>query len=152
MQQFTVPQFIDIENKIIGPITTRQFLIMLTYSMIVALCYRLFDFVLFLTIIIPLFLIFIFFAFIKINGRPSYYFVLNVVKTLKRPSIRVWNHKIRGFEYITDSQEANMLEKSLQIKEKKAPDISRLTELSLIVDTQGSYRGEGGKGTKIKSI
>ena len=29
MQQFTVPQFIDVEPKIIGPITTRQFLIFL---------------------------------------------------------------------------------------------------------------------------
>jgi hypothetical protein len=152
MQQFTVPQFIDVENKIIGPITTRQFLIMLTYFLIVVLFWRLFDFALFLTLTIPLFFIFIFFAFIKINGRPSYYFVLNLVKTIKQPSIRVWNHKIRGFEYITDYQEGKMLEKSLPKEEKKAPDVSRLTELSLIVDTQGSYRGDRGSGTKMESV
>ena len=29
MQMFTVPQFIDVEDKIIGPITTRQFIICL---------------------------------------------------------------------------------------------------------------------------
>lgn len=29
MQQFLVPQFIDVENKIIGPLTVRQFVIFL---------------------------------------------------------------------------------------------------------------------------
>ncbi|KKS92044.1 MAG: hypothetical protein UV69_C0039G0006, partial [Parcubacteria group bacterium GW2011_GWE2_43_12] len=29
MQQFVVPQFIDVEDKIIGPITVRQFIIIM---------------------------------------------------------------------------------------------------------------------------
>lgn len=152
MQQFTVPQFIDVENKIIGPITTRQFIIMLVYGILTASCYKLFDLALFLTIVIPLFFIFIFFAFIRINGRPSYYFVLNLVQTIKKPGVRVWDHKIRGFEYISDSQEGEMLEKSIGKEEKKSPDTSRLTELSLIVDTQGAYHGERGRRTDIELI
>ena len=43
MQQFTVPQFIDFEDKIIGPITTRQFLILMGGFVAIALCYAIFD-------------------------------------------------------------------------------------------------------------
>ncbi len=34
MQQFVVPQFIDVEDKILGPLTVRQFLIMLVSCLI----------------------------------------------------------------------------------------------------------------------
>ena len=44
MQQFTVPQFIDVEDKIIGPITTRQFVIMLAGFTLIGISYKLFDF------------------------------------------------------------------------------------------------------------
>ena len=34
MEQITVPQFLDVEDKIIGPITVRQFLEMLIAGMV----------------------------------------------------------------------------------------------------------------------
>ena len=39
-QQFVVPQFLDVETKIIGPVTMRQFLILLTTLLIEFLIYR----------------------------------------------------------------------------------------------------------------
>jgi len=152
MQQFTVPQFIDVENKIIGPITTRQFIIILAYVIYCALLYSVFDMALWLTCIIPMFFIAIFFAFIRINGRPSYYFVLNLLQTIKKPGRRVWNNKIRGFEFISEQDESKLLEKSVKAEEKDFSSVSRLTELSLIVDTQGAYRGETSREVKIDSI
>ena len=44
MQQFTVPQFIDVEPKIIGPITTRQFLIFLGAALLIFLFYKMLNF------------------------------------------------------------------------------------------------------------
>lgn len=49
MQQFTVPQFIDVESKIIGPLTTRQFIILLVAAIISGIAYKIFDFSLFVT-------------------------------------------------------------------------------------------------------
>jgi len=40
MQQFTVPQFIDVEDKILGPITIRQFLILLVGCIVIFISYR----------------------------------------------------------------------------------------------------------------
>ena len=94
MQQFTVPQFIDVENKIIGPITARQFLIVLIAAIIVAISYKIFDFSLFLTVGIFVFLIAVLFAFVKVNGRPFHFFVLNIIQTLLRPSTSVWNNRL----------------------------------------------------------
>ncbi len=138
MQQFTVPQFIDVENKIIGPITTRQFLIFLAAAVAIGLFYKVFDFALFLTASIILFIIATVFAFVKVNGRPFHHFVLNIVQTLRRPGLRVWNNRAVPIEK-TQALEVKIEEKS---PTKKYYKKSRLAELSLIVDTKGKYKGE----------
>ena len=89
MQQFTVPQFIDVEAKIIGPLTVRQFLIVLAAALLGGISYRLFDFSLFITITVILLLLAATFAFVKINARPFHFFFLNVLQTL-RPRLRLW--------------------------------------------------------------
>lgn len=43
MLQFTVPQFIDVEDKIIGTITVRQFIILLVAAILIAVSYRVLD-------------------------------------------------------------------------------------------------------------
>jgi hypothetical protein len=135
MQQFTVPQFIDSEDKIIGPLSVRQFILSICAFLLIALFYKIFDFTLFL--LLSIFDVFIFglFAFIKVNGMPFHFFILNVIQTLKKPSLRIWNKGI-NFSF---SFEENILEKR-KIYEGKDFSVSRLNQLSLIVDTQGSFQ------------
>ncbi len=139
MQQYTVPQFIDVEAKIIGPITTRQFLIFLGAALIIFISYKIFDFGLFLTIGILVFLLAGTFAFLKINGRPFHYFVLNLIQTLKKPGLRVWNHRSSSFEE-KENKEVKFEETIVNKKLNEA----QLEELSLIIDTKGKYKGENG--------
>lgn len=149
MQQFTVPQFIDVEDKIIGPITTRQFVIMLLGFIIMAIFYAIFDFSLFATASLLVFAITGTFSFAKINGRPFHFFVLNVIQTLKRPRLRVWIN-VNDVDFDTgDKQEKDSFDQNIEIKKKKRPSLSRLNELSLIVDTKGTYKGED-KDDKIE--
>lgn len=139
MQQFTVPQFIDVESKIIGPITTRQFLIFLGAAIIIALSYRIFDFSLFVTIAIVVIAVAGVFSFVKINGRPFHFFVLNAVQTIRRPSLRVWNHQA----IINELAEKNpIIKNEFKPEPKEYYKKSRLAELALIVDTKGRYKGE----------
>ncbi|MDD2680545.1 MAG: PrgI family protein [Patescibacteria group bacterium] len=138
MQQFTVPQFIDVESKIIGPITTRQFLIFLGAAIIIGISYKIFDFALFLTVAIVIFAVAGTFAFLKINGRPFHFFVLNLIQTWRRPNLRVWNH-ILGF---VDSPDAVIvIKEEKQIPTKEVFKSSHLADLALVVDTKGRYRG-----------
>jgi hypothetical protein len=138
MQQYTVPQFIDVEAKIIGPITTRQFLIFLGAAILIFVCFKVFDFALFLTVGIFIFLVAGVFAFLKINGRPFHYFVLNLIQTLKKPGLRVWNHRTANFE-AKENKEVKFEE--TVVNKKISP--AQLAELSLIVDTKGKYQGDG---------
>jgi len=139
MQQFTVPQFIDVEDKIIGPITARQFIIMLAGFMFIAISYKIFNFIMFLVVGVIIFGIFGTLAFLKINGMPFHFFVLNFVQTAKRPSLRVWD-KLFGKESVIEEIEKNPTE-AMPVAPPKPLTTSRLAELSLIVDTRGSYKG-----------
>ncbi len=139
MQQFTVPQFIDVENKIIGPLTVRQFMIILGAAVIIGISYKLFDFTLFLTVGIVTLVLAATFAFVKINGRPFHLFMLNAFQTLRRPGIRVWNNRIMAAEI----GETNIEVKAeAQAAGPKMYKKSRLAELALVVDTKGRYKGE----------
>ena len=90
-EQFVIPQFIDVESKIIGPVTVRQFTLIMASGLVGAVIYKLFDFSLFLLLVIPLGIVTLLFAFVKINGQGLHYVALNWVQTLRRPSLRVWN-------------------------------------------------------------
>jgi len=48
MDQFVVPQFIDVEDKIFGPVTTRQFVILLIAGLIIFIAFKLADITLFI--------------------------------------------------------------------------------------------------------
>lgn len=140
MQQFTVPQFIDVESKIIGPITTRQFLIILGAGLLIALCYRLFDFSLFVLVTVIILIIASLFAFVKINSRPFHFFVLNAVQTLRRPNLRVWNNSLDAHQQ--EEKVIVNLKKEYKAIPKEQYKKSRLAEVALIVDTKGRYKGE----------
>jgi len=145
MQQFTVPQFIDVEDKIIGPITARQFIIMLAGFMLIVLFYRVLNFSTFLFFGVMTFGISGVIAFFKINGMPFHFFILNFIQTSKREALRVWS-KDYAEEADADDSDDIVGDEFLSAPSKPY-DVSRLTELALIVDTQGAYKGGYGGGS-----
>lgn len=141
MQQFVVPQFIDIEDKVIGPITVRQFIILLVGAGLIFVAYKLSDFTLFLLQFVLISFAIVAIAFIKINGRPIHFFLLNVIQTSKRPKLRVWQKLFSNAELkLYSKKEETKLPPKIKTKNKVRA--SRLAELSLIVDTGGVYQGE----------
>ncbi len=153
MQQFTVPQFIDVEAKIIGPITVRQFIIMLVGVIAGAISYKFFDFSLFITASVFILIMVGLFAFTKINGRPFHFFILNIIQTAKRSRLRVWNNAAVSVVRVDSGKEKTKKEAEFFRPPAKRHSTSRLAELSLIVDTGGAYKGEAtGSGTEIKTV
>jgi len=137
MQQFIVPQFIETEDKIIGPVTARQFLVMMFCFVWIGIFYKVFDFSLFVTASVIWFAICVIVAFIKINGRPFHFFILNIIQTLKKPFLRIWQQTSAPEEAIFEE----VIKKMDYIPKQPAGlTTSRLTELSLIVDTTGTYK------------
>lgn len=92
--QFQVPQFIDIEDKVIGPLTIKQFLYLLAAGVVVFVLYKILN--LFATIIlaIPIITIAVALAFIKVHGQPFISIVNNFSKFLRKPDFYVWKKPI----------------------------------------------------------
>lgn len=143
MQQFVIPQFIDNEDHVIGPITTRQFLILLAVGFIVFITYRIFYFGTFLIIAVFWLVIGLTLAFYRPNGRPFHFFLLNLMQTVRRPNLRVWKKQATFQEIQQDIKEVKVASGSAPtVVARKTIPVSRLSELSLVVDTGGVYRGE----------
>lgn len=91
--QFQVPQFIETEDKIIGPLTIKQFLYIAAGG---ALCFALFFFlepiywILFTMFIMPISAAL---AFIQINGRPLPMVMLAAMGYYWKPRFYVWKRK-----------------------------------------------------------
>ena len=142
MKQFVVPQFIDIENKIFGPITIRQFILLMVALLISIVFYKFVDFTLFAVLFAMNFGIAGIFAFAKVNGRPIHYFLLNFIQTSVRPKRRVWCKDFGIAEIKNRIDDKKDKEKEVVLPRPKILEKSKLATLSLVVDTGGRYQEE----------
>jgi len=139
--QFVVPQFIDVEDKIFGPVTTRQFVILLVAGLLIFISFKLADTTLFIFLTALLGGLALVLAFVKINGQAFHYFILNIIQTLRRPSRRIWNRLYSKAELDTLRKAApeEVAEASAAVPKLS---YSRIRDLSLMVNTGGYYRPE----------
>jgi len=141
MQQFTVPQFIDVEDKIFGPITIRQFLILLVGGIVCFIAYRYGDLAMFALTLAIIGGLSLTFAFVKVNGQSFHYFILNIVQTTRRPSLRAWNKTYENKE-LDFFRKRDMDIEIIEHVEKKKARREHIRDLSLVVNTGGYYKAE----------
>jgi len=121
MKQFQVPQFIDVEDKILGPVTIRQFFTMLIPLVVGGILYFILDLWLTIVILIPVTAITAIFAFYKPNGmRFSRFFAAFLSYTFK-PRLYVWKQeeKVKKLESLEIKQKNDSLNKTQGLKDKK---------------------------------
>lgn len=141
MEQIVVPQFLDVEDKIIGPITVRQFIEMMIGGLIIFIFFKIFDFSAFAVFGLLVLALTLILAFLRINGQPFHYFLLNFIATLKSPKLKVWKKEVERLTLSVVSKSVKS-QSSVEPAPRKTVSASRLSELSLVVDTGGVYRGE----------
>lgn len=143
MEQFVVPQFIDVEDKIFGPLSVRQFVIFMVGCLLLFLEYRLADFALFILEGLPTLMVSLILAFAKVNGMPFHFFLVNFIQTLKRPRIRLWQKSISEAELRAELHHpVAVVQAPTASAHKPVLSQSRLSELTLVVDTGGAYQPE----------
>ncbi|MFA5386476.1 MAG: PrgI family protein [Candidatus Paceibacterota bacterium] len=130
--QFQVPQFIETEDKIVGPLTIKQFLF---FAAAGALCFALFFVLKFwLWIIIAMILIVaaMAFAFIKVNGQPLIKVVVSAINFFTNPRLYLWQREEITKEIILpetrEVKEQNVVIKRESLKNffSEMPDIKNL--------------------------
>ena len=136
MLQYNIPQFIDSEDKIIGPVTITQFASLIIGTVVLVFVYLLTPNTLIFAIIgTPIGAITIAFAFAKINGQGLATFLTNVITYVQRPSIYLWSREIISQKPIIKAPaEKKKHRKTIDNKEYNQ---NRVEEIAWTLDTYG---------------
>lgn len=87
---FNVPQFIDIEDKIVGPLTAKQMGWLAMGGVVALVCYSLLDQSAFWLSAIIIAVIFGALAFYRPYNQPLIKFILSSISFVTRPKIYIW--------------------------------------------------------------
>lgn len=91
--RFNLPQFIEVEDKIIGPLTLKQFLFLAMGGLLLVFVWFFFKLWLFILIVLPIAAIAASFAFLKVSGLSFGKFLSAFVNYHLKPRLYVWKKK-----------------------------------------------------------
>jgi len=127
--RFEVPQFIEIEDKIFGPLTWKQFVYVAGGSGLVAVLFFFTPFLIFVLLGVPVGAIAFLLAFYPVNNRPFSVFLESAVRYLQGSKLYFWRKRGTGVygggtdgagapAYLPPSTEGNItsLSRKLELK------------------------------------
>lgn len=88
--RFQVPQFIEVESKIFGPLTIKQFVYLAGGGGIIFLLYALLPFWLMIPFALPVGALALALAFYKVNNQPFIRVVESAIKYFSAPKLYLW--------------------------------------------------------------
>lgn len=91
--QFVIPQFIDVEDKIIGPITLKQFLFLLGVALVLFFLWYMFKLWFVVVIGAPIVVLAIALVLGKVDGRPLSGFLKAWLNYQINPRFYIWKKK-----------------------------------------------------------
>ncbi|MFH1392158.1 MAG: PrgI family protein [bacterium] len=126
--QFSVPQFIHIEDKIIGPLTLKQFLWCLAGAIILFILWTFAPMALFIILALPIAALFAALAFYKYNGRPLVYLFFNGLKFFVKPKLYLFQK--------AQKSKKDIIEKPAEIKQVLPKIKPQLSDLAWKLDAK----------------
>jgi hypothetical protein len=131
--QYAVPQFTDVEDKLIGPLTLKQFLILLASGGLGLFFYSLLGLSLaFFLFALPPIVLGLGMAFGTFNGRPLFGFVPAFISFFSRPQVRIF--KRQEPDMVIKKLEKPQIEQTVADKNLNGEAESRLKKLAYLLD------------------
>ena len=130
--QYSVPQFIDVEDKIVGPFTGKQTIFLMIGGGFLMLIFSLFDtlfFIIMLIFTVPLTLAF---AFWKPKGMTVARWIMNITNYYTSEHFYVWRKEPEGMKFKPTQK------KKTKIIPLKNVSRDRIGELAWLLDTSSS--------------
>ncbi len=125
---FNIPQFIDKEDKLVGPLTAKQLGWMAAAGVLLLVLFNIFDTSAFILASIPVLGIFGALAFYRPNNQPLLNFIFSSLSFTFRPKMYIWR---RLPEKITAKKSRGKVE---TVKEKRIVNESKIEEISRLLD------------------
>lgn len=147
--QFQVPQNIDMEDKIIGPLTLIQFLYLISGGVIIYLLFLSIKTSFFFWLLgLPIAIVSLALAFLKIQDQPLSYFLKAGLTYFSKPKIRLWQRQGMAIEMVM-APIKKVAEKRIIVKRKIEKSELEKLAYSLDVQTKPIIPKEGLLGKKV---
>jgi hypothetical protein len=91
--RFQVPQFIEVEDKIFGPLTLKQFIYLAGAGGALFILLKMFPFIIAIFVAIPVVALAVALAFYKINNRPFALVLESAFKYILSNRLYIWKSK-----------------------------------------------------------
>ena len=130
MALFNIPQFIDTEDKVVGPFTAKQIGWMIAAAAILFVCYALFGKTALLILAVPVLGIFGGLAFYRPHGQPLTFFISSVLHFFFNPKMYIWK---RMMESKKPAKKVSQDKPETKI-ERKTITQEKIREISGLVD------------------
>ena len=150
-----VPQSIDLEERVVGRLTVKQFMYLLGGALFGYLIYKAYDVgalnvYLAFTIIAFIALIALAFAFARPNQQPFEDFIGNLVLFLFVPKRRLWSKDAVGHGVAVKIKKKGEDKKELAKPKQVTPD--RLKALAAVLDSRGFEVGEEQRQAHLENV
>lgn len=122
--QFKVPQFLDIEDKIFGPFTFRQFAYLAGGG---GLCFVLYKALPFYISFIPILIIAglaLALAFYKVNNKPFIFVVESGIKYLLTDKLYIWKRRMKEEEKTQEDKPKIEVNRVSRVNTSKLKDLA----------------------------
>ncbi len=126
---FNVPQFIDIEDKIVGPLTAKQMGWLGMGGVVALVCYSLLDQSAFWLSAVIIAVIFGALAFYRPYNQPLIKFILSSISFATRPKMYIWRRVSEKTAKSSAKKQATVsIVSKKNIDSKKIGDVSRMLD------------------------
>ena len=139
---FNVPQYIEIEDKIAGPLTAKQLLWMFGMGAVMLILWGILETGAFIMASIPVALIFCALAFYRPHGQPLIKFILWGISFAFQPKTYIWRRDYTKKNKTEKKPEASV--DSFQKKKEKKEGIlaENIADFARTLDSEGRERNE----------
>jgi len=147
---YQVPQFIEIEDKIFGPLTLKQFIYVAGGGGVCLICFTLLPTIIAIFLSLPFVVLALALAFYTINGRPFIVTLEHGFKFLTSSKLFLWKQRVPEAESAPEVRPPP----SAGVLSANLPQItqSRLHDLAWSLNIKDSFQNEGVTRTKNASL
>ena len=145
MQQFTVPQFIDVEDKIFGPLTFKQFVYLAGGAGLAFTLYSIFPLFVAIIFIVPIAVLAVALAFYRVNNKPFIFVLGSAIKYFMGSKLYIWKKR--------DNIKKDAVVEEKETGEQYIPKLSesKLKELAWSLGIKESIYSESKDSLKIQN-
>jgi len=142
--QYQVPQFIEVEDKIVGPLTFRQFAYLLGGAGLSFVLYTIFPLSIAILFIIPTVVLALGLAFYKVNNKPLIFVISSAINYIRKSRLYVWKKVPKKIQRVSQEK------MSVGVHIPKLSE-SKLKELSWGLGVKESIYSDSDKESRVRN-